>query len=81
MARPGQATAKFKQLLAASAGQGVEGLVLKKQSSAYAPGRRTGDWLLVRSENESHRPKRPALTAAAEPVARTNPASPSAGAS
>jgi bifunctional non-homologous end joining protein LigD len=44
---PGAATTKIKELLAASAGQGVEGLVVKKQSSLYAPGRRTGEWLLV----------------------------------
>src|SRR6202012_762717 len=49
---PANATTKFKELLAASAGQAVEGLVLKKQSSAYAPGRRTGDWLLVHADGE-----------------------------
>ncbi|HEX4305375.1 MAG TPA: non-homologous end-joining DNA ligase [Solirubrobacterales bacterium] len=47
---PRNSTTKFKELLAASAGQGVEGLVLKRQASAYAPGRRTGDWLLVRTD-------------------------------
>jgi bifunctional non-homologous end joining protein LigD len=45
---PSAATTKIKELLAASAGAGVEGLVLKRRSSAYVPGRRTGDWLLVR---------------------------------
>jgi len=49
---PANATAKIKELLAASAGQGVDGLVLKKLSSLYAPGRRTGEWLLVRPDGE-----------------------------
>ncbi|HVX33338.1 MAG TPA: non-homologous end-joining DNA ligase, partial [Solirubrobacterales bacterium] len=67
---PANATTKIKELLAASAGQGVDGLVLKKQSSLYVPGRRTGEWLLVRgggSEPVSHK----GLTAAAEPIAKT----------
>ncbi|HEY2477850.1 MAG TPA: non-homologous end-joining DNA ligase [Solirubrobacterales bacterium] len=49
---PANATARIKDLLAASAGQGVEGLVLKRQSGKYAPGRRTGDWLLVRADGK-----------------------------
>ena len=49
---PANATTKIKELLAASAGQGVDGLVVKKQSSLYAPGRRTGEWLLVRADGE-----------------------------
>jgi bifunctional non-homologous end joining protein LigD len=44
---PRAATTKIQELLAAAAAQGVEGLVLKKRSSPYVPGRRTGDWLLV----------------------------------
>jgi bifunctional non-homologous end joining protein LigD len=44
---PTNATTKIKELLAASAGQGVGGLVLKRQSSPYVPGRRTGDWVRV----------------------------------
>jgi bifunctional non-homologous end joining protein LigD len=66
---PANATTKFKELLAASAGQGVEGLVLKKQSSAYAPGRRTGDWLLVHADGEK-RDASASLTASAEPIAK-----------
>ncbi|HEX4753366.1 MAG TPA: non-homologous end-joining DNA ligase [Solirubrobacterales bacterium] len=46
---PANATTKIKELLAASAGQGVDGLVLKKQSGLYTPGRPTGDWILVRA--------------------------------
>jgi bifunctional non-homologous end joining protein LigD len=74
---PANATSKIKELLAASAGQGVDGLVVKKQSSLYAPGRRTGEWLLVRGEGEpdaadggsgsSHA----GITAAAEPIDKT----------
>jgi bifunctional non-homologous end joining protein LigD len=66
---PASATTKFKELLAASAGQGVEGLVLKKQTSAYAPGRRTGDWLLVHADGEK-RDASASLTASAEPTAK-----------
>jgi bifunctional non-homologous end joining protein LigD len=66
---PANATTKFKELLAASAGQGVEGLVLKKQSSAYAPGRRTGDWLLMHADGEK-RDASASLTASAEPTAK-----------
>ena len=66
---PANATTKFKELLAASAGQGVEGLVLKKQSSAYAPGRRTGDWVLVHADGEK-RDASASLTASAEPTAK-----------
>jgi bifunctional non-homologous end joining protein LigD len=69
---PASATSKIKELLAASAGAGagagagVEGLVLKKQSSIYAPGRRTGDWVLVPAEARKKAP----LTAGAEPIAK-----------
>jgi bifunctional non-homologous end joining protein LigD len=65
---PANATAKIKELLAASAGQGVEGLVVKKQSSLYAPGRRTGEWLLVRGEESEPMPSEEGITAAAEPI-------------
>jgi bifunctional non-homologous end joining protein LigD len=64
---PANATTKVKELLAASAGQGVEGLVVKKQSSLYAPGRRTGEWLLVRGEKPEPMPAK-GITAAAEPI-------------
>jgi bifunctional non-homologous end joining protein LigD len=67
---PANATTKIKELLAASAGQGVDGLVLKKQSSLYAPGRRTGEWLLVRGE-ESEPVSNRGITAAAEPISKT----------
>jgi bifunctional non-homologous end joining protein LigD len=66
---PAAATTKFKELLAASAGQGVEGLVLKKRSSAYAPGRRTGDWVLVHADGDK-RNASASLTANAEPTAK-----------
>jgi bifunctional non-homologous end joining protein LigD len=76
---PANATAKIKELLAASVGQGVEGLIVKKQSSLYAPGRRTGEWLLVRpGDGERGAEKaaatattpgrRAGITAAAEPI-------------
>jgi bifunctional non-homologous end joining protein LigD len=79
---PANATTKIKELLAASAGQGVDGLVVKKQSSLYAPGRRTGEWLLVHADGEpgaeggggdgSARAKAAAgITAAAEPISKT----------
>jgi bifunctional non-homologous end joining protein LigD len=65
---PANATAKIKELLAASAGQGVDGLVVKKQSSLYAPGRRTGEWLLVRGEESEPMPSEEGITSAAEPI-------------
>ena len=73
---PANATSKIKELLAAAAGQGVDGLVVKKQSSLYAPGRRTGEWLHVRAEEEAGAdddagpaaPARAGITAAAEPI-------------
>jgi bifunctional non-homologous end joining protein LigD len=44
---PRAATTKIKELLAAAGAQGVDGLILKKKSSPYVPGRRTGEWVLV----------------------------------
>jgi bifunctional non-homologous end joining protein LigD len=78
---PANATAKIKELLAASAGQGVDGLVVKKQSSLYAPGRRTGEWLHVRPDDADGPAgddaatvgkvaARAGITAAAEPIAK-----------
>jgi bifunctional non-homologous end joining protein LigD len=67
---PANATTRIKELLAASAGQGVEGLVVKKQSSLYASGRRTGEWLLVRGEGSDPMPAK-GITAAAEPIGKT----------
>jgi bifunctional non-homologous end joining protein LigD len=64
---PRAATTKIKELLAAAGAQGVDGLVLKKRSSPYVPGRRTGDWLLVRPTQKSAKTK---LTDAAEPTAK-----------
>ncbi|HVV90013.1 MAG TPA: non-homologous end-joining DNA ligase [Solirubrobacterales bacterium] len=66
---PANATRRIKELLAASAGQGVDGLVLKKQSSLYAPGRRTGEWLLVRGKESDPVPAK-GITAAAESFAK-----------
>jgi bifunctional non-homologous end joining protein LigD len=78
---PRAATTKIKELLSAAAAQGVDGLVLKKRSSPYVPGRRTGDWLLVRAAGggdhgrpgsappaAGRQPRR--LTAAAEPTTK-----------
>ncbi|MGH2938227.1 MAG: non-homologous end-joining DNA ligase [Solirubrobacterales bacterium] len=67
---PANATSRIKELLAASTGQGVEGLVVKKQSSLYAPGRRTGEWLLIRGEDYEPAPTT-GITAAAEPIDKT----------
>jgi bifunctional non-homologous end joining protein LigD len=66
---PAAATTKIKELLAASAGQGVDGLVLKRQASVYAPGRRTGDWVLVHADANKRDPGA-SLTAAAEAIAK-----------
>ncbi|HTT94297.1 MAG TPA: non-homologous end-joining DNA ligase [Solirubrobacterales bacterium] len=69
---PRAATSKIKELLAAAGAQGVEGLVLKRRSSAYVPGRRTGDWLLVRAAGRPEPTPAPRLTAAAEPTTKKN---------
>ena len=73
---PANATTKIKELLAAAAGQGVDGLVVKKQSSLYAPGRRTGEWLHVRADEQpdadaggaSADSRGAGITATAEPI-------------
>ncbi|MBS1842922.1 MAG: non-homologous end-joining DNA ligase [Actinobacteria bacterium] len=69
---PANAKTKIKELLAAAAGQGVDGLVIKKQSSLYAPGRRTGEWLHVRAEGALDAaeagPTRAGITSTAEPI-------------
>jgi bifunctional non-homologous end joining protein LigD len=74
---PRAATTKIKELLAAAGAQGVEGLVLKKRSSPYVPGRRTGDWILVGADGETQAAgtpppdeRRAKLTDAAEPTAK-----------
>ncbi len=46
---PGYATGDLAALLAASAEQRLEGLVLKRLDSAYAAGRRNGSWLKVKN--------------------------------
>jgi bifunctional non-homologous end joining protein LigD len=46
---PGYATGDLAELLAASAARNLEGLVLKRLDSAYAPGRRNGNWLKVKN--------------------------------
>ena len=46
---PTYSTGHAGELLAASAEQGLEGLVLKRLGSPYAPGKRTGDWLKVKN--------------------------------
>jgi bifunctional non-homologous end joining protein LigD len=78
---PSATTTKIKELLTASAGAGVGGLVLKRRSSPYVPGRRTGDWVLVRPESEHGTGANAgggirsgasgSLTATAEPLTKT----------
>jgi bifunctional non-homologous end joining protein LigD len=46
---PGYATGDLAALVAASAEQRLEGLVLKRLDSAYAAGRRNGSWLKVKN--------------------------------
>lgn len=46
---PAYSRADARKLLAASAEQRLEGIVLKRLDSAYAPGRRTGAWLKVKN--------------------------------
>jgi bifunctional non-homologous end joining protein LigD len=46
---PGYSVGHARELLAASAGQKLEGIVLKRLDSRYAPGQRTGAWLKVKN--------------------------------
>ncbi len=46
---PSYSTGHAEELLAASAERGLEGIVLKRLDSAYAPGKRTGAWLKVKN--------------------------------
>jgi bifunctional non-homologous end joining protein LigD len=46
---PDYSRGRAKELLAASAEQRLEGIVLKRLDSAYSPGRRTGSWLKVKN--------------------------------
>ncbi len=46
---PGYSVGRAEELLAASREQGLEGMVLKRLDSAYAPGRRDGNWLKVKN--------------------------------
>jgi bifunctional non-homologous end joining protein LigD len=46
---PGYSVGHADQLLAASREQGLEGMVLKRLDSSYAPGKRTGEWLKVKN--------------------------------
>ncbi len=46
---PGYSRDRAKELLAASAGLGLEGIVLKRLDSVYAPGKRSGAWLKVKN--------------------------------
>jgi bifunctional non-homologous end joining protein LigD len=48
---PAYSRGHAKELLAASGERGLEGLVLKRLDSPYAPGKRTGDWLKVKNVN------------------------------
>ncbi|MGN6664931.1 MAG: DNA ligase D, partial [Solirubrobacterales bacterium] len=46
---PGHSVGHAKELLAASREQGLEGVMLKRVDSTYAPGKRTGAWLKVKN--------------------------------
>jgi bifunctional non-homologous end joining protein LigD len=46
---PGYSVGHARELLAASAEQKLEGIVLKRLDSRYAPGKRTGAWLKVKN--------------------------------
>ena len=46
---PGYSVGHAKELLAASKEQGLEGVMLKRVDSTYAPGKRTGAWLKVKN--------------------------------
>jgi bifunctional non-homologous end joining protein LigD len=46
---PGHSVGQAKELLAASKEQGLEGVMLKRVDSSYAPGKRTGAWLKVKN--------------------------------
>ncbi|HXQ88341.1 MAG TPA: non-homologous end-joining DNA ligase, partial [Solirubrobacterales bacterium] len=46
---PGYSVGRAEELLAASREQGLEGMVLKRLDSAYAPGKRNGAWLKVKN--------------------------------
>ena len=46
---PAHSVGRARELLAASAEQGLEGIVLKRLDSRYAPGKRTGAWLKVKN--------------------------------
>ncbi|HEY0391581.1 MAG TPA: DNA ligase D [Solirubrobacterales bacterium] len=46
---PGYSAGRAKELLAASAEQKLEGIVLKRLESRYAPGKRSGAWLKVKN--------------------------------
>src|SRR3954470_23701881 len=48
---PGHSAGHAKELLAASKEQGLEGVMLKRVDSTYAPGKRTGSWLKVKNTN------------------------------
>jgi bifunctional non-homologous end joining protein LigD len=46
---PAYSAGHAKELLAASAEQGLEGIVLKRLDSSYAPGKRGGAWLKIKN--------------------------------
>ncbi len=46
---PGHSVGHAKELLAASKEQGLEGVMLKRLDSIYAPGKRNGAWLKVKN--------------------------------
>lgn len=48
---PGHSVGHAEELLEASAEQGLEGVMLKRLDSVYAPGKRTGAWLKVKNIN------------------------------
>jgi bifunctional non-homologous end joining protein LigD len=46
---PAYSVGHAEELLAASAARGLEGIVIKRLDSTYAPGKRTGAWLKVKT--------------------------------
>jgi bifunctional non-homologous end joining protein LigD len=46
---PAYATGRAKELLAASAERGLEGIMIKRLDSHYTPGKRGGNWLKVKN--------------------------------
>jgi bifunctional non-homologous end joining protein LigD len=59
---PDHSVGHAKELLAASAERGLEGIVLKRLDSGYEPGKRSGSWLKVKNRNRQVGTERAAAT-------------------